>query len=402
MKRCPNPCLATFVLVACACNNDSPVGNDAAADVAAEPPPSLCDLASVASVDTALSISTGRYAPGVAVTAPGDVLLAGGYDFATGATATSEIVDGAGGATTALAKLKVARNFLAAAPLPGGSFLFAGGFDPSSGSVATVDVYSAGAFTSPTQMTTGREAHTATALPDGRVLVAGGLQAAGFTFHQTAELFDPNTVSFTKTAGTMTVARAYHVAAWIDSQSKVVLVAGANGPSSETATAELFDPSSNAFTALGTSLTHASKAPAASLLNDARLLVAGGANETDKTLSDAHVYDPTSSTLTPVASMNVRRMAFSLTKLADGRVLAVGGWSDTEVPSSSTATLEVYDPKANTWTLLPVKLAVPRHDHVAVLLPDCRVAVMAGQSVMPSVNPIAPRVVELVTVPTLR
>jgi N-acetylneuraminic acid mutarotase len=309
-------------------------------------------------------------------------------------------VNAAAGTTMPSDHLVLPRNFIAAAPLPGGSFVFTGGFDPAVGSVTNADIYAAGAFTSPAQMTTGREAHTATALGDGRVLVAGGLQSAGFTFHQTAEIFDPTAVTFTETAGNMISPRAYHVAAWIDSQANVLLVAGANGPTSEVATAELFDPSSGTFAAIATSLAHPAKALAGVLLDDARLLVAGGSNQTDNTLSDAHVYDPKAGAITPVAPMNVRRMAFSLTKLADGRVLAVGGWSDTEMPSSSTGQLEVYDPIANTWTLLAVKLAVPRHDHVAVLLPDCRVAIMGGQSVMPSVPPVAPTAVELVTVPT--
>jgi hypothetical protein len=370
------------------------------ADADAATGPSLCDLAAAAKVETTLSISAGRYAPGAVVTTPGNVLLAGGYDFTSGATATSEIVDPGAATTTPSGKLKVARNFLATAPLQDGSFLFTGGFDPSLGSVANIEIYSGGAFTNPTQMIIAREAHTATALGDGRVLVAGGLQAMGFSFHQTAELFDPTAKTFKKTAGDMSNARAFHVAAWIDSQAKVVLVGGADGSSSETLTAETFDPTSGTFTALPTTLAHPAKALAGALLADKRLLVAGGANETDKTLADSHIYDPAAGALAPVAPMNVRRMAFTLTTLADGRVLAVGGWSDTETPSSSTGQLEVYDPKADKWTLLPIKLKVPRHDHVAVLLPDCRVAIMAGQSVMTPAAAVAPKEVELVTVPT--
>lgn len=87
------------------------------------------------------------------------------------------------------------------------------------------------------------------------------------------------------------------------------------------------------------------------------------------------------------------------TLIPDGRVLAVGGWSDSSTPSASTDVLELYDPAADRWTTLPVRLARPRHDHAAVRLPDCRVAVVGGQQVEGSGAPVAPREVELIVVP---
>jgi hypothetical protein len=394
--------LLAFLVLGCSPGDDTmgaPDASEAATfDAPEEPAPSMCDLASAPTVTTALSITTGRYAPGSALLPGGQVMLAGGYDFATGATNTTEIVDPVAQTTTPSTKLSDARNFLASALLGDGSLLVAGGFDPSRGSVTNTDLYAGGSFAKTGLMTTGREAHVATVLGDGRVLVTGGLQSVGFTFYDTAEIYDPSMSTFAKVTATLTVARAFHVAAWMGDH--VVLVGGATGPSSETGSAEVFDPQAGTFTALATALTHAGKALAGARLGDGRLLVAGGSNETDKTLAAASIYDPTMRALASVSAMNVRRMAFSLTTLADGRVLAVGGWSDTEMPSSSTAQLEVCDPVANTWTLLPVHLSVPRHDHVAFLLPDCRVAILGGQSVMPNMNPVAPREVELITIPT--
>jgi hypothetical protein len=98
--------------------------------------------------------------------------------------------------------------------------------------------------------------------------------------------------------------------------------------------------------------------------------------------------------------MAVGREAHTATLLSDGRVLAAGGWSDTESPSASTGALEVYDPASGTWTALPVELARSRLDHAALLLPDCRVLVAGGQSVEPGVDPVAPLELELVIVPT--
>lgn len=65
---------------------------------------------------------------------------------------------------------------------------------------------SQGTFGATGNMTTGRYAHTATVLDDGRVLVAGGF-GSGFDAQATAELYDPATGTFTPT-GDMTAARA--------------------------------------------------------------------------------------------------------------------------------------------------------------------------------------------------
>jgi len=103
--------------------------------------------------------------------------------------------------------------------------------------------------------------------------------------------------------------------------------------------------------------------------------------------------------VTTVGFLSTGRYAPAAVRLRDGRVLAAGGWSDSSSPSASTGTLEVYDPAAGTWTMLPVQLARPRHDHAAVRLSDCRVIVVGGQQVEGSGAPDAPAEVELIVVP---
>src|SRR6185295_4708145 len=77
----------------------------------------------------------------------------------------------------------------------------------------------------------------------------------------------------------------------------------------------------------------------------------------------------------PSGAMNVPRRNFTLTVLADGRVLAIGG--DDGVSLDPIDSVEVFDPKSETWTELAA-LPAPRSNHTATLLKDGRVLVAGG------------------------
>jgi Kelch motif len=75
----------------------------------------------------------------------------------------------------------------------------------------------------PAEMTEARFVPVAAALPDGKVLIAGGYN--GSTYSNTAELFNPSTEKFEKLAGEMTEPR-YEAAAAALPDGKVLIVGG--------------------------------------------------------------------------------------------------------------------------------------------------------------------------------
>src|SRR5213078_4533407 len=128
----------------------------------------------------------------------------------------------------------------------------------------------------------GRYRHTATLLPSGKVLVAGGSNGSDLS---SAELYDPASGTWTAT-GSLGTARDAHTATLLPN-GEVLVAGGYTG--SALSSAELYDPASGTWTATG-SLGTARDAHTATLLPNGKVLVAGGNN--GYALSSAELYDP--------------------------------------------------------------------------------------------------------------
>ena len=120
----------------------------------------------------------------------------------------------------------------------------------------------------------------AAALPGGRVLIAGGLD--GSSFLQSAELFDPSTNTFTAlpASGSSELQTAREGAVAVSLADGEVLIAGGFDGSNVVQSAEVFDPSTDTFKALPASgsseLQSAREGAVAASLPVGRVLIAGG------------------------------------------------------------------------------------------------------------------------------
>src|SRR5712692_9888731 len=171
-------------------------------------------------------------------------------------------------------------------------------------------------------MTARRAAHTATLLPNGKVLIAGGMIGDGGGLSST-EVFDPTTNTFTA-AENMTVARAGHTATLLQN-GKVLIAGGYNGDYLDSA--ELYDPATGKFTQTGKMVTPQSGHIAA-LLNNGKVLLAGGVGTGWTFLADAELFNPNTNTFTATGGMTTARESHTATLLKDGRVLITGGHKD--------------------------------------------------------------------------
>ncbi len=126
-----------------------------------------------------------------------------------------------------------------------------------------------------------REGHTATLLPDGQVLVAGGYNDEALA---STELYSPTANGWTP-AASMRQARAYHTAALLQN-GNVLVIGGATGglPSQDT---EAYDPRANTWTPAGPL-----PAPYAfhltTVLANGRVVVTGRPGSNDPTGNDGY------------------------------------------------------------------------------------------------------------------
>jgi hypothetical protein len=222
-------------------------------------------------------------------------------------------------------------------------------------------------------MSVPRAAHTATALRDGRVLIAGGFTNQA-NAAQGAELFDPVAGRFGR-ASRMVTLRHSHTATVLRN-GKVLLVGGYSGGSATTAAAEIFDPATGAFTRTG-SLATPRAGHVAVLLENGKVLIAGGVGDDWAFLSSAELYDPATGRFTAASPMSVARESHVAVRLTDGRVLIAGGHRGRRADIVLYRSAEIFDPATGRFTPTG-DMGIRRHKHDGVLLRDGRVLITGG------------------------
>lgn len=297
--------------------------------------------------------------------ADGKALTIGGSDSGGNPLSTAELYDPATGTWAATNPLNGVRHAATATVLPDGRVLVVGGL--AGFSMNTAEIYDPGTqgWTTTNPMASARYAHSATLLQDGRVLVAGGYQNSAGIGIAGVEIFDPGTNTWTPTAS-LTVPRYQHSGTLLPN-GKVLVVGG-----SDAGTAEIYDPATGTWTPTTPPLQGRNVSTAV-LLDTGKVLLAGGAGS----IASAELYDPATATWTATGSMAQGRYAHASTKLASGKVLVTGGFN-ANGPPYEIGTAEVYDPATGQWNDAGSVIARYNLNYSAALLQNGTVVVSGG------------------------
>jgi N-acetylneuraminic acid mutarotase len=203
-------------------------------------------------------------------------------------------------------------------------------------------------------MSQGRVGHTATEIDNGFILIAGGTDASGGqltsgTLNNTLEVFDPATGRYAVLAAKFSEPRAFHTATRLP-DGKVLFVGGLtqsiNGSISASDTMDLFDPATcgNPFNAatceikpLLSQLQSERGAHIAALLPGGRVLVAGGFQRSglvDTYLKTAEIVNPAEDAVAPAGQMPEARGFAAAATLPNGKIVISGGRDSTTATDS--------------------------------------------------------------------
>jgi WD40 repeat protein len=215
-------------------------------------------------------------------------------------------------------------------------------------------------------MATPRLNHSATRLPDGRVLVVGG--SDGSTVLDSAELYDVATGAWAPT-GSMTTPRQGHTATLLPDGRVLVIGRGSPGTG---IIAEAWDPATGTWSVVA-------QAPfrlftAAVFLPDGRFLVTDSQPRPNP--GDTAIFDPSTGEWADTQPVAPDRYNHALVMTSAGTAIMVGG---DRPPDVGERIVERFDPSTDTWSEIG-RLRDGAHSHEVTLLLDGRLLVIGGSS----------------------
>jgi hypothetical protein len=334
---------------------------------------------------TVASMQTSRLNHASTLLADGRVLVSGGFsgtdfgerivpDGVGNTLASAEIFNPSTGAWTSTGNMSRSRFGHTSTLLTNGKVLVVGGASLGGLGTTITELYdpSSGTWSSAGNTTKNRANHTATLLPNGKVVVIGGGNAQINTATSLVEVYDPATGLWAD-GGTVSLNSVSNHTATLLPNGKV-LVVSPNG------TAAQYDPATATSHATG-GLAATAGFHTATLLPNGKVLVVGGFQSVINggTLF-TQLYDPATGTWANSGDIGRGSRGHTAMLLPSGKVLVLGGQGANGAPLSSN---QLYDPTTGTWAATG-SMGVPRALFSATLLPSGKVLVMGGASNTPT------------------
>ena len=264
------------------------------------------------------------------------------------------------------------RAYATAVALPDGEILVVGGLDRDDPNVTNAESelvnVKTGAVTVLKQQLVGRLHQTMTRAPD-RVVVAGGVvfEKTHWDPVNTVDVYLPLERKWIP-ASPLIDARSDHAAVAL--ATGMVMVIGGNQGPRLLQSVEIYDPKNDRWFR-ASPLPAPRTALSAFTLKDGRVLVAGGVVADGAATDTTYIYNPPADQWAEGPRMTLRRVQHAAVQLASGDILFAGG------DGAASGTSERYDTKLEKFVLSGT-LVDPRQAAQATELPDGRVVLVGG------------------------
>ncbi len=207
-----------------------------------------------------------------------------------------------------------------------------------------------------------RSVHTTTQLNDGTWLFAAGVDGNNDP-QNTSEILDPVLFMFRPVAGAMNAMRMGHTATRLPN-GRVLVTGGLsdlNGTgidpiNSALASTEIYNPATDSWTP-GPNMSRPRAGHIATVLPNGRILFGGGVGYTvflgikiPQIWTQTEIYDPVAGTFSNGPTMATARAIYSVATLGGGRFLFAGGVSSLLGLGTPTAACEIYDANTNSFS----------------------------------------------------
>ena len=217
--------------------------------------------------------------------------------------------------------------------------------------------------------------HDAILLPDGKILVAGGMSVEGVPLSGCL-LYHPDDATWSATGPMATPRHGLKLLPL--AEGRVLAVGGTGLGNAQLSSCEIFHPSTGTWIATGSLAAAVSNKSFVALANGAILAVGGQTN--GRPAATCELYDPATGIWTATGSLLTPRFTTALALLANGKVLAAGGAvpGGGDPPDSGTARCELYDPATQTWSPTGA-LGEPRSGAAAITLTNGKILLSGDQ-----------------------
>jgi hypothetical protein len=182
----------------------------------------------------------------------------------------------------------------------------------------------------------------------------------------------------------MTTPRAEHAATLL-ANGKVLITGGNDNTGISLASAEIYDPVANTFTATSHPMNSVRQAHHADLLPNGKVLISGGLDSNNNSLASAEIYDPVADTFTPTGNMTTARGNHSSALLYTGQILVAGGLTGPGTGLVLTPTAELYNPATGTFTPT-VNMSIARGHYAGIVLGDGTDFISGGATLPAGIN----------------